>query len=424
MGQPVTVSLEGRRRWGIVAATGRSEGIAGVNYLPLVWAALWRNRMESLLMLLAVSVAFALLGAMVMLNAAYQRAIEDTRMDRLIIACAFDCGALPLGYREQLSRIPHVTAVGGQLWIGGHEQDERHPIMIMFVDQQMRSAWPELPLSAENWRSLNATPAGIFLTRTAAARRNVRVGDTVTMNNGPGGTADGTGTWHFTVLGFIPDPPGWGAGSSGPLGNPDTIVGNLRYQQNWGRPDERNIVNVMRVAVDRADSARAVCREIDASFTNASPALYCVPAREDAEQVAEATINMRQISLGIGAAGLFMILFLCANGLAESVRERLPEFGILKALGYSNSRIATLVLLEAAVPTVLAAAIGSALARAVAAFVDRLATKGVIDVPEMHASVSAFGWALAAALLIALLSAVAPLYPLRHTDVAAVIAGR
>ena len=124
MGQPVTVSLEGRR-WGIVAATGRSEGIAGVNYLPLVWAALWRNRTESLLMLLAVSVAFALLGAMVMLNAAYERAIEDTRMDRLIVACAFDCGALPLGYREQLSRIPHVTAVGGQLWIGGHEQDER-----------------------------------------------------------------------------------------------------------------------------------------------------------------------------------------------------------------------------------------------------------------------------------------------------------
>ena len=296
--------------------------------------------------------------------------------------------------------------------------------MIMFVDQQMRSAWPELPLSAENWRSLNTTPAGIFLTRTAAARRNVRVGDTVTMNNGPGGTADGTGTWHFTVLGFIPDPPGWGAGSSGPLGNPDTIVGNLRYQQNWGRPDERNIVNVMRVAVDRADYARAVCREIDAWFTNASPALYCVPAREDAEQVAEATINMRQISLGIGAAGLFMILFLCANGLAESVRERLPEFGILKALGYSNSRIATLVILEAAVPTVLAAVIGSALARAVAAFVDRLTIKGVIDVPEMHASVSAFGWALAAALLIALLSAVAPLYRLRHTDVAAVIAGR
>jgi putative ABC transport system permease protein len=408
-----------------LAAWERTEIIAiVVKFIPLVWAALWRNRTESVLTLLALCVAFALFGTMITLNAAYERAIDATRMDRLIVACAFDCGVIPLGYREQLAHMAHVTAVGGQLWLSEHERDRRHPITVMFVDEGLRSAWPELPMSAADWRALDASPAGIFLTRTAAARRNVRVGDTVTMNSGPGGTADGTGIWYFTVLGFIPDPPGWGAGSVGPLGNPETIIGNLRYQQNRGRPDERNIVNVLRVAVDRPEHARAVCREIEAWFTNATPALYCVPAREDAQETADADINMRQISLGIGAAGLFMILFLCANGVAESVRERLPEFGILKALGYGDGRIAALVILEAVVPTVLGALIGSALARAVDTFIGRLAIKGVIDMPEMRGSLAAFGWALAAALLIAVLSAVAPLYRLRHTDVAAVVAGR
>jgi predicted lysophospholipase L1 biosynthesis ABC-type transport system permease subunit len=67
---------------------------------------------------------------------------------------------------------------------------------------------------------------------------------------------------------------------------------------------------------------------------------------------------------------------------------------------------------------------GSALAGAVDAFVARLAIKGVINMPAVNASLAAFGWALAAALLIALLSAVAPLFRLRHTDVAAVMAGR
>lgn len=395
-----------------------------MKYLPLVWAALWRNRTESLLVLLALSIGFTLLGTMVMLNAAYTRAIDDIRMDRLIVACAFDCGIIPLGYREQLARIPHVTAVGGQLWLSGHQQDGRHPITVMFAEQHLRSAWPELPLSDQDWRSLDATPAGIFLTRTAAARRNVRVGDTLAMNSGPGGTADGTGNYYFTVLGFIPDPPGWGSSAGAPVGNPEMIVGNIRYQQNWGRLDERDLVNVMRIAVDRPEYARAVCREIEAWFTNATPALYCVPARDDAEETAEANINMRQISLGIAAAGLFMILFLHANGLAESVRERLPEFGVLKALGYDTGRIATLVILEAAVPTVLTAVIGSVLARAVAAIVSHLAIKGVIDVPQVHASVTAFVWALTAALLIALLSAVAPLHRLRHTDVAVIMAGR
>ncbi len=395
-----------------------------MKFVPLVWATLWRNRSESLLMLAALSVGFALFGAMLAVNAAYEQAIDDVRMDRLIISCAFDCGTIPVGYREQLARIPHVVAVGGQAWLAGHQQDEHHPITIMFVDEGIRSAWPELPMSPADWRAFDANPSGIFLTRKAAARHNVRLGDRVIMNSGFQGTVDGTGTWYFTVLGFIEDPPGWGPGSGGPDWNPDTIIGNLRYAHNWGPPDERDLVNVMRIAVDRPEYARAVCREVEARFTNANPALYCVPARDDAQELADANINMRQISLGIGAAGLFMILFLCANGIAESVRERLGEFGVIKALGFENANIAALVTLEAAIPTVLAALIGGVLALGVDVLLAHLALKGSINMPEVHVSLAAFGWALAAALLIGLLSSIAPLYRLRRTDVVAVIAGR
>jgi len=226
-----------------------------MKFIPLVWAALGRNRIESVLTLCALSVAFALFGTMITLNAAYERAIDDARMDRLLVACAFDCGAIPLGYREQLVRILHVTAVAGQVWLGGHEQDEHHPIMVTFVDEGMRSAWPELPMSAADWRAFDATPSGIFLTTKAAARRKVRTGDTVTLNLPPGSRADGGTTWYFTVLGFIPDPPGWKSGAGGPS---DTIVGNLRYLENSVDLDERGTVNVLRVAVDRPEHARGV----------------------------------------------------------------------------------------------------------------------------------------------------------------------
>ncbi len=393
-----------------------------MKFVPLVWAALWRNRIESVLTLLALTVAFALFGTMIALNAAYEQAIEDARTDRLIVACAFDCGVIPLGYRDQIARIAGVKGVGGQLWLGGYGEDPHHPITVMFVGDGMRSAWPELPMSDADWRALDASPSGIFLTRTAAARHAVRLGDTVTMTTLPGSRADGGGTWYFTVLGFIPDPPGWGGSAGGPGWDPETIVGNLHYQENLGRLDERSIVNVLRVAVDRPEHARAVCRAIDARFT--SPAVYCVPAREDAEEVADANINMRQISLGIGAAGLFMILFLCANSVAESVRERLPEFAVLKTMGYGDGRIALLVALEAATPTVIAALIGSALAQGVGAFAAHLAVKGVIHMPDMRPSAVAFGWALAAALAITLVSAVAPLNRLRRMEVAAVVTGR
>src|ERR1700731_449266 len=65
--------------------------------MPVVWSALWRNRAESVLTLLALSVAFALFSVMIAINAAYEQAIDDTRMDRWIVTCAFDCGAVSVG---------------------------------------------------------------------------------------------------------------------------------------------------------------------------------------------------------------------------------------------------------------------------------------------------------------------------------------
>ena len=76
------------------------------------------------------------------------------------------------------------------------------------------------------------------------------------------------------------------------------------------------------------------------------------------------------------------------------------------------------------VVVILAALIGSALAPAVGMFLSHLAIKGVINIPAVRASPVALAWALAAALLIALLRAVAPLYRLLRTDVAAMIGRR
>jgi len=214
-----------------VSVHGRCSSIANVKFMPVVWSALWRNRAESVLTLLALSVAFALFSVMIAINAAYEQAIDDTRIDRLIVTCAFDCGTIPLGYREQLARIGGVRAVGGELWVGGgKDQNEHHLTTVTFMDEGIRSAWPELPMTRADWRALDMSPTGIFLTRTAAARRNARIGDTMTMNAGPGSGTDGSGTWFFTVLGFIPDPTGWGQQWS-----PDMIIGNLRYFQNSGR---------------------------------------------------------------------------------------------------------------------------------------------------------------------------------------------
>ena len=61
----------------------------------------------------------------------------------------------------------------------------------------------------------------------------------------------------------------------------------------------------------------------------------------------DSVITMRQMRLGIGTAGLYKILFMSANSVAETVRERDPEFAILKTIGIGDPQLAQLVFLEA-----------------------------------------------------------------------------
>ncbi|HEY4341572.1 MAG TPA: ABC transporter permease [Steroidobacteraceae bacterium] len=389
-----------------------------MRHLPLVWAAVWRSRTESLLSFFALTIAFTLFGSMLALNRAYEAAISDARLDRLLVVRRFEGGGIPVAFGGQLERIKGVTAVGGQLWFSGHQEDPKQGIQITFVDEGMQAAWPELPMTPADWRNLDQTTTGVFLTKTAAVRRNVKSGDTIHLITAPGSRADGGTTWPFKVLGIIADPPGFGQW------NPDMIIANLRYWHGESDAVENNFVLGYRLAVDSPQHSRAVCRDIEARFTNASPALSCVPAKDDAEEYAEANINMRQISLEIAAAGLFMILFLSSSSMAESVRIRLKEFGVLSTIGYRRITLALLVFAEAAIPTVLAALFGGALAALIDAYVAHLAVQGAIDMPRMRLSPAPFGWALGIALLVAMISSASPLLRIRSMEVGAIVSGR
>jgi putative ABC transport system permease protein len=54
----------------------------------------------------------------------------------------------------------------------------------------------------------------------------------------------------------------------------------------------------------------------------------------------------------------FMLLFLSGNTMLQSVRERIPEFAVLKALGFSDNHVLTLVVAESVLLCLLAAAAG------------------------------------------------------------------
>ena len=119
----------------------------------------------------------------------------------------------------------------------------------------------------------------------------------------------------------------------------------------------------------------------------------------------------------IGAV-LFTLLFLAGNTMSQSVRDRIPEFGVLKTLGFGDTVVWALVVAEAAVLCLVAAALGLAIAAGV--FPRVFASFGLGPIP-LSFGVYAVGFAIA--LLLATLSATIPALRAKRLTIVEALSG-
>src|SRR6185503_4857563 len=83
----------------------------------------------------------------------------------------------------------------------------------------------------------------------------------------------------------------------------------------------------------------------------------------------------------IVGAVLFTLLFLTGNAMMQSVRERIPEFAVLKTIGFTDAAVTTLVIVEALLLCVVAAIVGLLLASLMFPAIGGLIGGGTIVLP-------------------------------------------
>ena len=278
---------------------------------------------------------------------------------------------------------------------------------------EQASSWPNLPLSPVQWNALRATPDGVYLSRSVAARLGLKKGDHYTIVTSSVPRADGSQSWRFQVLDVLDDTPYWGNGFS---------LGSYQYFR-MSRPltDQPKAGWFQAVVKDPAhadDTATA----IDARFANSALSTDSISERSMRSNGATAAVNVAAVTRRVAMVGLFMILLLTGHGIAQSVDERLGEFAVLRTMGYSDTGVIALVFFEALVPALAGAGLGLALAAALSSRIPKLLSG--IQVPEPYLSPAVIGDAVFAAILLAFLSVVLPALKLKRLDIAAVLAGR
>jgi putative ABC transport system permease protein len=378
-----------------------------VKYLTLVWAGLWRKPARTLLTLLSVTIAFFLFGLLQGVSSGFASVIAQQQLDRMFIDPALPGQLLPYTHREQIARVPGIKLLTEVSFLGSYYQEQGNFVQAVFTNVD---TWlgirPEWSYAEAELAAVLRTRVGVMISDGLATKNGWKVGDRFTIPLGVA-TKDGSSEWTFEVLGIM---------TNKDIPEARNFLANASYYDE-ARATGTGMVNRFLMRIEDPRRSTQTAREIDALFVN-SPA----PTRTQSEQ---AQVQSRIQNIGdvnfftraIMGAVFFALLLLTANTMMESVRERTSEFGVLKTLGFTGTRIFVLVVTESFLLFVVGAAIG--LITAASQYPRLRPYIGLVDFPP-----SVIGWGLAFAVAAALVSAGIPAWRAKRLDVVAALAIR
>ncbi len=382
-----------------------------MKYLPLIWAALTRRKLRTVLTLLSVTAAFTLFGVVMGTDAAFQRMVDVINRSVVVIGARFGGNHLTDAVGRQIAAMPNVSAVSATGGICGYHRDPKNRFCAMMLENAQ--GWPNAPMNTVQWAQLQARPDGMFISREIAAKQGLKKGDIFNIVIAALPRADGGQAWRFEVLDVLEDTPYWVGGFS---------FGSYHYYKISRTIADQPKVGWFQAVVKDPAAAEKTAISIDARFANSATPTEAISERTMRTDDGTAIVNVARVTRRVAAVGLFMILLLTAHGMAQSVRERLGEFAVLKTMGYSDSGVIALLFAEALVPVIGGAALGLGLAALMAERIPKLLP--TLYLPEPYLSPAVMAQALFAAILLALLSVILPALRLKRLDVAAILSGR
>jgi len=387
-----------------------------MKYLPLVWAALMRKPTRAILTLLSVMLAFTLFGLTIGMNATFDAVLAAAKDNRIYTIPRFAGGmtTMPLAIIHAVERIPGVAEVGYQNYIPGYIKYPKNRVFVQLYGDNARKIFTEYPITSAQWDLLHNQRDGVLVSQYQADKWHLKPGDILTVISPQVKKTDGSTTWTFKVL---------------------TITGDMAYNTNgyiWGNFDYFDKARplalqgkVMNLQVQTSDASRTadIAANIDNSFANSPNSTQSITEKA-AMDVSNSGVDIAKVDREIALAGMFMVLFLTANGIAQAVRERFAEFATLKTIGFSDWGVIALVFAEAALPCFLGAILGVGLSAFLAGLIPHLMPPSMGTPPLPRVTVMVAVWAGLCAIAVALTSSALPALRLKQMDIATALSGR
>jgi putative ABC transport system permease protein len=311
-----------------------------MKFLSLVWSNLKRKKLRTALTLLSVFVAFLLYGLLGAISEAFTAGVTMAGADRLVVRHKVSLiMSLPETHRARIERIPGVSSATFLVWFNGIYQNEPKNFFGSFPvsdPEVFLGMYPEFLLPEESKQAWVKTRTGAIVGRSLADRFDWKVGDRIPLVS-PIWLREGEGAWEFEIVGIF----------DGAKKGTDTSGFYFRYDYfDEARSIGKGEVGWYVVRVDDPGQAAAVARAIDDEFANSPYETKAEPEGAFAQGFAQQMGDIATIFIAIVSAVFFTILLVAGNTMAQAVRERTEELGVLKAMGFTNELVLSLVLAE------------------------------------------------------------------------------
>ena len=310
-----------------------------MSWLTLIRRNLFRKKMRTFLMLVAIFMAFLVYGVLAMFNQAFNAGIEIAAADRLVTMNKINfTQSMPYAYVNRIRAVDGVQQLTYADWFGGYYQEPRNQIALLAVDSETWfNVYPEVVLNDVERKAYLQDRTGLLIGDRLAARFNWKVGDRIPLPSSIYRQENGAQSWDFTIRGIFT--------ANAPEIDTNYAIFHHDYFSET-RDIGKDTIGWIVLTTGNPDRNEQVMRDIDAMFANSPYETESTTEQAFNKAFIEQIGSIGLIITSVVTAAFLTILMIVGNSMYRAIQERTKEIAVMKTLGFRPKHILTLVLAE------------------------------------------------------------------------------
>ena len=315
-----------------------------MKFAKLIRRNLFRNKLRAILTMLLLAVIFFFVATLLAILQNFEEfSNAGAGSNRIVVQSAISLATLlPYSHEQKIRQLPGVVETAKLQWIGAYYKEKSNFFANFAIDgEKMPVVWDDYKVDPKQRADFLADRRGALVAEALMKRFGWKIGERITLKK--------------QIFPFDPELTIRGTFLH-PVDTGSLFFPMEYFEQANGDHSE---VGTIWVKVKDPKQMAALSQQIDAMFKNSDYPTETFTEKEFQQNFMSMMGNVKLLFATVSSCAVFMVILLAAITMSMSARERVTEIAVLKAIGFEQRLILTLMLTEFVLLTVIGGAAGS-----------------------------------------------------------------